>query len=229
MALTPTPQGPNPQIPGIAAQLFIPDQLIAGDFGLVTKSITLAAGTLQRGTVIGQKTVGAATTAAKAGGNTGNGTITMDATTPVRPGALAGVYTVRMLTATTFRVEDPQGDVLGDGATGVAFDDDIKFVVAVGGTPFIAGDGFDVTLAAGDGTWLVSVKTASDGSQNPAGILVDYADASVAPVVTGAYLNGEFNQAALTIDASWTLAELEPLLRSRQIFFKSAISALPPT
>lgn len=59
MSLTPTAVGDNPYIPGISAETYIPDQLIAGNLHLVTEPITLNAGTLKRGTILGQVTGGA--------------------------------------------------------------------------------------------------------------------------------------------------------------------------
>ncbi len=58
MTLSATNVGSNPQTPGIAAEIFVPDQLIAGQFPLVTQPITIASGAsvLPRGTVLGQIT-----------------------------------------------------------------------------------------------------------------------------------------------------------------------------
>jgi hypothetical protein len=58
MSLTPTNVRDNPATPGIAAEMFIPDQLFAGQFQPVTQPITVksGAGVLKRGTVIGQIT-----------------------------------------------------------------------------------------------------------------------------------------------------------------------------
>ena len=137
MTLTVNPIGDNPMAPGIAAETYLPDQLIAGRFPLVTTNITLAAGTLQRGTVLGQ------------------------------------------VTAT--------------------------------------------------GNYIESVATASDGSQNPVGILADYADASGGAVIAPMYETGEFNQDKLVYDASWTIATLQPKLRPLSIFLKTFVSAADPT
>lgn len=104
------------------------------------------------------------TSAAKSGGNTGTGALTMDATTPVLSGAVDGVYTVRCITAATdsgtFRVTAPNGTVLGDVAVGATFANQVKFAIADGGTDFIVGDGFDITVAVnpnrvelGNSTW----------------------------------------------------------------------------
>ena len=143
MTLTVNQIGDNPQQPGIYAETFIPDQLIAGNLKLVTGNGTLDAGTLQRGAVLGQITT--------------------------------------------------------------------------------------------TGHYILSVKTASDGSQVPSAILVDYADASAGPINVGFYLMGEFNQNAILPDASWgaNAAAWTPLLsaplRDGGIFLKPSVSAADPT
>jgi hypothetical protein len=130
-------------------------------------TIASGAGKLDAGTILGKLSIGAATTAAKSGGNTGNGTITMDASTPLLTGVKAGVYTVRCIAAATnsgtFRVEDPDGDVLGDVAVAATFADDVKFVIADGSTDFIVGDGFDITVAAGSGKYIPSLNAITAG------------------------------------------------------------------
>lgn len=96
-----------------------------------------------------------AASAAKSGGNTGNGTFVLDATTPVQVNARAGIYTLRCTVAGTnsgtFRLVDPLGRVLGDyafsGSGGtVTVNDQIKGVITDGATDFVVGDGFDVTV-----------------------------------------------------------------------------------
>jgi hypothetical protein len=114
MTLSVTNVGDNPQQPGIQADAYIPDQLIAGNLKLVTDTVTIKSGAdLVRGTVLGQITIAAATSAAKAGGNTGTGTLVVDVTTPVLANALPGIYTVRCVAAGadvgTFEVKDPTG------------------------------------------------------------------------------------------------------------------------
>lgn len=151
------------------------------NFSLDAFTVASGSGILKVGTVMGQATLGSATSAVKASGpNTGNAT--MSAVT-VLDGVVNGVYSVRMLTATTFRVEKPGGDVIGDGATGVAFADDIGFTMTAGGTPMVAGDGFDVTVAAGTQKWRPHDPAAVDGSQVAAGILGEAIDTTSADVV----------------------------------------------
>lgn len=127
------------------------------------------------GTVISAATV---TSAAKAGGNTGNGTFTVDATTPLLPGGKLGVYTLRCIAAATnngtFRLEDPDGRVLGDivmaaGAGAVA--DQVKGALADGSTDFVVGDGFDITVSAITTKDVEFNPAGTDGSQTATGIL----------------------------------------------------------
>jgi hypothetical protein len=58
-----------------------------------------------------------------------------------------GVYSVQFTGATTFNVFDPNGRELLTGKTGVAYSDGgIGFTITAGGTAFVAGDGFTVTV-----------------------------------------------------------------------------------
>ncbi|CUT12531.1 hypothetical protein BF49_3611 [Bradyrhizobium sp.] len=121
------------------------------------------------GTVLGAITVGAldAAYAARAG-NTGNFTNAF-ANPKVAPGSPLGVYTITFLAATRFRVEDPNGTELGEGTTGIAFTNQLKFTLTAGGTPAVVGDAADITVTAA----AVAVRklvpinfAATDGSQN---------------------------------------------------------------
>ncbi len=159
----------------------------AGGYSREVVTILSGSGALGIGVVLGQILVGAATAAAKAGGNTGNGTLTMDATTPVRPGAKVGVYTVRCIAAAanngTFRITDPDGFVVGDvvmAAGAGAFDNDLKFALADGASDFIVGDGFDITVAAGSKKWKPHTSGAVDGSEVARAVLLHRVDATSA-------------------------------------------------
>jgi len=153
-------------------------------------TIKSGSGALGPLTVLGQITTGAATSAAKTGGNTGNGTFVLDVTTPVLAGAKTGIYTLRCITAATnggvFRLEDPSGVVLGDvtisgGAGGtVTVAEHIKGVITDAGTDFVVGDGFDITVAVGALKYVPIAFAALDGSQNAAAILMDAVDATSA-------------------------------------------------
>lgn len=211
----------NPQQPMIFAETYIPDQLIAGALKLVTQPIVLAAGTLQRGTVLGQQTSYSVQSAA--GTNTGNGTV---GTISAVAGAQIGAYKLVATSATNFTVTNPEGTALAASTVGTAYSaGGIAFTLTAGGTAFTAGDSFTLTVVNSIGNFIASVKTASDGSQVPVAILADYADASSSPVRTGAYVMGEFNVNAITYDTSWTPELLVTALRPYSIFLKSVVSA----
>lgn len=132
----------NPWIPGMTTDVFVPDQLIAGDLKIVTDSVSVGgSGVFERGTVMG------------------------------------------MVEAT--------------------------------------------------GVWIPSVKTATDGSEKPRGVLVDQVDTTVAsPQTGGVYVMAELNFNSLIYDASWgasgsaaALTALKIGFGATSIFLKTPISA----
>jgi hypothetical protein len=145
--------------------------------------VTVLSGrSLALGSIIGRRRVdptAANTTAAAVGGNTGNGTITKDATAPVQAGAKPGTYRVLMLSATAFAVYRPDGSYVGKGVAGSAFTTEIKFVIATGGTPMVAGDSFTVIVPAGDGkVVLAPYAAAAEGWHEVYGVLIQPVDAT---------------------------------------------------
>jgi hypothetical protein len=226
MTLSVSQIGENPQQPGIVAETFIPDQLIAGNLKLVTQQIRVASGVLPRGAVLGQKTSTSFNVAAVAG-NTGNGTIgaVSEGATP-----LYGVYTIKATAPTVFSVTDPEGNAQANANAGNAYTSStINFTITAGATAFVAGDSFTVEVVEATGDYVLSVKTATDGSQTPTAVLVTTTDASAAPQEAGAYLMGEFNANAITFDPSWTLPALQTAMRPYSLFLKTAVSAADPT
>lgn len=155
---------------------------------------------LLHGAVLGRIAAISAASAAKSGGNTGNGTLTLDVTTPLLVNHQVGVYQVRCITAATnsgtFRIYDPTGDVLGDVVVGSTFSDQLKFVIADGSSDFIVGDGFDITVTA-SGKYVAWNSSATNGSQEIAGILLGDCDATGGDKGCQLYVSGEFNKAAL--------------------------------
>lgn len=100
-------------------------------------------GTGDHGVVAGGATAGTAAAVAK-GTNTGTGTF---GSITVAAPAQAGVYVVSFDAATAFSVSDPEGIEIGRGTTGTAFSEGgIGFTITAGGTAFVAGDAFDVTV-----------------------------------------------------------------------------------
>ena len=217
--------------PFISDQTYLPDQLIAGVFPRVTQgqaTINTQSAVLPRGTILGQQTVGTITSAAHSG-NTGNGTMgTVTAVGTSKP-AQVGVYNVKFTAATAFNVFDPTGREIGQGVTGSAFSQDVSFTITAGGTPFAAGDSFQITVAAGGGDYIPAVATAVDGSAIPSAILANQTDATGGAANAGVYYTGEFNQNYVTYDNSFTLAQLTTLLRPFSIFLKPAVSAADPS
>jgi hypothetical protein len=153
-------------------------------------TILSGAGVLAIGTPLGKVGAAAATAAAKSGGNTGNGTFVIDGTTPTLAGAKVGVYTLRCITAVTnggvFRLEDPDGVVLGDftipagPGNSVTISERIKGVLTDGSTDFVAGDGFDITVAVGSGKYVGVNPAGNDGRQIADALLLQVVDATSA-------------------------------------------------
>jgi len=227
MTLTVTPIGDNPQVPSITSFTYIPDQLIAGNLKLVTSPVVVSgAGILPRGTVLGQKTT--QSVEVTAGPNTGNGTV---GSTGVGASVKYGTYTLTATSATVFSVTDPEGTVLGNATAGTAFStgNEVLFTITAGATAFVAGDSFSLYVPQSTGDYVVSVKTASDGSQTPSAILATTVDTTNGPVTADAYVMGEFNGRALSYDISWTLPALKAALRPFGIFVKFTVSAADPS
>ncbi|MCW2521747.1 MAG: hypothetical protein JWO63_82 [Frankiales bacterium] len=237
MALNPTLQGNSPWAPGVSADVFVPDQLIAGDMKIVTDTKTITGGGIyRRGTVLGRINVGAATSAVKASGaNTGNGTFVLDASTPVLAFAESGIYTARFTTTTNIRLTDPRGRVLADipivatnGQT-ASVADQIKGLFTEGSVTFAAGDGFDITVAASPDTYTIALAAAVNGSQTPVALLVDDVDTSGGDVLGGIYQMGEFNINAVILGTGITAAAARQALLASNIYLKTPISAADPT
>lgn len=129
------------------------------------------------GSLLGRLTTGTAAATADSG-NTGNPTV---GTITVTSEALIGAYVLTFLTATTFSVARPDGALLANGATGVAYDQGgLGFTVTAGATPAVEGDAFTIAVSQRVGDYTRHTLGASDGSQTVAGILFE----EVAPGAT---------------------------------------------
>lgn len=206
---------------------YAPDNLHDRDTLTEMGVVVSGAGVLARGSVLGKITKAGATSAAKSGGNTGNGTLTLDVTAPIGAKVKTGVYTARCITAAanggTFIVLDPDGFSLGQVLVGATFANDLKFVIADGATDFIVGDGFDITVAAGSNKYKLSAAAAVDGSEEPDVILLEPVDATSADKGAAVATRGRFNQGALVLGAGHTLASIKAGLRDKNINFERAI------
>ncbi len=133
---------------------------------------------LTSGMVLGRATKGTATGAAVAG-NAGNGTVT--ANPIVGQAAKPGIYQVVCVepaaNAGKFSVEDPDGILIGIATVGVQFATHLTFTIADGAVDFVAGDAFNITVAAGSGKVKQIDFAATDGSDAACGILTEEAAA----------------------------------------------------
>jgi hypothetical protein len=127
-----------------------------------------------------------------------------------------------------FSVVGPTGIARPNVTVGTAYADELAFTLSQGGTKFVVGDAFTLTVAPGSGKYKLCVATAVDGSQIPNAILVDDADATGGDVNCGVYQMGEFNATRITFDPSWTVAGLSAQLRRVGIFLKNVVSAIDP-
>lgn len=213
--------GQNSWQPYARLDTFIPDQLIAGNLQLVTKSVMIAAGkTYARGTVLGRASLKSALASAVTG--TGNGTI---GALSVGSAAEVGVYTLKATAADKFTVTDPTGDAAGTVTVGTAFaSSQLNLTITAGATAFVAGDSFTVTVAAASNEYSQSVRNAADGTQSPTAILVDDVDTTAGAAQAGVYLMGGFNQNHIIFDDSWTLEDLANALRDKSIFLQDSIA-----
>src|SRR5471032_1427960 len=168
--LTYTTVQDNQFLPGIQALQYVPDGLIAGNQKLVTGTVTIGAGVLPRGTVLGQQS--AAPVTAAAAGNVGNGAI---GAISKGPAALIGTYYLRATGPTTFTVVAPTQADLPHATVGTPYVSAASiYTLPAGAARFAQGDTF--TLSNGAARYVLPVATAGDGSQCPTAILADYAD-----------------------------------------------------
>ncbi len=188
--------------------------LYEDEAGFSRDNLTIAEGSpaIVPGAVLGKITVGEATSAAKSGGNTGTGTLVVDATDPIGAGAKPGVYTLRFVTATTFRLNDPNGDSLGTYAIGgsngnaVTISSEIKFALTQASTVFVIGDGFDITVGAGHGEYALSPATIDQdfpGAEVACAIALYAADPTDAVVkIAGITRHAQFKVDVLSYDTT---------------------------
>jgi hypothetical protein len=135
----------------------------------------MASQTLLANHVIGRTATAATVGAAVAGaGNTGNGTVTLNAT-PWQATVQAGVYRAVFIEPAanlgTFVVEGPDGIIVGRGVVGTEFANQIVFTIADGSTDFVSGDLFTFTVTAVSHQWGTFDPAATDGRAVPRGIL----------------------------------------------------------
>jgi hypothetical protein len=75
------------------------------------------------------------------------------------------------------------------------------------------------------GKFILSLSAASDGSQNPVGILGEDVNATDGDVVSFEYVAGDFNSRKVTFGTGHTVASVRELLHARSIYLHDAIPA----
>ena len=142
------------------------------------EEVTLTAGTLALGAVVGRKAPAVTVTP---GTNTGNGVM---GTVTLGPAALPGSYVLTCKTKVTnagvFTVVDPRGLPLPDLTVAVAYaGNHINCTLADGSTDFEVGDKFTIAVSVASEIGEFN-PAASDGLQFAAGVLMVAVDASAA-------------------------------------------------
>lgn len=79
-----------------------------------------------------------------------------------------------------------------------------------------------ITSGANAGIYALAAAAATDGSQNPTAVLVDYCDPSAGNVKAPIYLQGEFNINAVTLGPGITPLIAKSMLRRLNIYLKDA-------
>jgi hypothetical protein len=103
--------------------------------------------TLNAGLVLTQNNVGTPVVA-PVGTPTGNGTITG---VTMGNNAIPGVYRLVAASATSFALADPNGDAMQVVTVGTAYTDiEVGLLITAGGTAFVAGDSYTITVPVGD-------------------------------------------------------------------------------
>jgi hypothetical protein len=197
----------------------------------VTKEATLAVGENRAAlTILGKVLRGAASAAAKAGGNASN-TGTIGTAPTIGKSAKVGIYKLRCIAAAsnagTFSVIDPNGQALADATVAVAYSGDhLNFTISDGSQDFIVGEGFDITVAAGSGYVKAAQSDAIDGSAEACAILVEAVDATSAIKKCVVYAEGEFNKDKLVaVKSGDTVETFRTSLEAAGFILRSAIKA----
>lgn len=204
------------------------DNLVHNPENLVTRNVTILSGqSIARGEIIGKITLSVPTTGTAGGTNAGQVTCTS-----VSGGSKTklGTYTITCITTGTntgtFSVKDPDGYALPTATLGAAYtNNQINFTLNDVGTDPSLGDSFTIVVAAGSGSYKKAVATNVDGSNQVQNLAVsaNAIDASGGAVNGTAYVGGVFNESEITIDSSYTLANIKDELVRYGISFKSAI------
>lgn len=170
-------------------------------------------------------------TTGTAGSNTGNGTVTE---VEARRDLKIGIYTLTCVAAAThsgtFDITDPDGlslpsvTIPAGAGNNVVFDNDqIKGKITDGSTDFIVGDSFTVTTTIEPRSVKLLDKTATDGSSDPYGILLEDVDASASAKPCALAVQGSFNQRALVFATGTDVEDVRDRMRELGMFLTGSV------
>jgi len=127
---------------------------------------------LAAGTVLGRMNDGATASSAAKSGNTGNGVMGTVTPTNAQPGRYVLRVTAAASNAGTFMVEDPDGQLIGEGTVAAAFNQGgLAFTLADGATDFVVNDTIYIDVVSGVGKYKPYAAANTDGSGVAAAIL----------------------------------------------------------
>lgn len=112
-------------------------------------------------------------------------------------------------------VHDPNG-LLVTNQGAVTF----SIVIAAGSGQLARGT--VLGLVAASGKFVPCDKSATDGSANPAGVLVYGVDATTNDAQASAFVAGHFNGEALVLGPGWTLREVADAMSRRHLMVRLA-------
>lgn len=195
-----------------------------GDFSRDTITLVSGQANLKAGTILGRYNTAGVVVNAAVAGNTGNGTM---GTITLSAGFKTGVYRIVFTAATVFIVEDPDGVLVGQGATGTVFTKSgLSFTITAGGTAFVVGDQWTITVDATTTKWTAVDPAAVNGAQYAAGLLIDNVDATAGDVVCAALTrNAEVNKAELIFSSAITYSADQKIIIYDQLDRRAGIRA----
>lgn len=147
-----------------------------------SQSVTITQQNLPAGAVLGRRYTGGSPAAAAVawGNNTGNGAMgAITVSGSAKPGVYRLIFIGTDLGVAAFVVKDPDGGLVAQGKVGTAFvGGGLSFTLAAGGTAFVVGDGFNITVSGGTFKHVAFDPLATTGEQTPIAILSNAVDAT---------------------------------------------------
>jgi len=203
--------------------------LLANSDDVTTRKVTISAGNLVAGSVLGGVETGVPAATAGApfstvGGSVGNGAVSA---VSADAGAMAGRWYIEITGAAgataAFKVVRPDGQIDGTGNVGTPYNGtgSINASVADGATDYGAGHMIPIDVVYEDGdsakTYKLSLAAATDGSQVPDLVLAQDADATDGPIEAIAYESATVVSSALTLGTGHTISTIREGLRLKGI------------